>query len=60
VVGSMEGSDLNVVARSEDNYAYAKNGDAIAGNKINVLQNKGGNNFNVQQNLYASNNTAIS
>eukprot|EP01026_Neomeris_dumetosa_P050489 TRINITY_DN442_c0_g1_i6.p1 TRINITY_DN442_c0_g1~~TRINITY_DN442_c0_g1_i6.p1 ORF type:complete len:463 (-),score=74.37 TRINITY_DN442_c0_g1_i6:165-1553(-) len=56
VVGSADRSVIAVIANSSDNFAYAKHGDAIAGNKIFV--NDSSSDTFVTAKLEAANNKA--
>eukprot|EP01024_Parvocaulis_polyphysoides_P038455 TRINITY_DN3453_c0_g4_i2.p1 TRINITY_DN3453_c0_g4~~TRINITY_DN3453_c0_g4_i2.p1 ORF type:complete len:601 (-),score=57.72 TRINITY_DN3453_c0_g4_i2:2872-4674(-) len=60
VIGSMQDSYLQVVSESQGNFAYASHGDAVAGNKIEIINDLGGNEFFIKDALNASNNIAFS
>eukprot|EP01026_Neomeris_dumetosa_P030721 TRINITY_DN24512_c0_g1_i7.p1 TRINITY_DN24512_c0_g1~~TRINITY_DN24512_c0_g1_i7.p1 ORF type:complete len:427 (-),score=39.89 TRINITY_DN24512_c0_g1_i7:22-1302(-) len=40
VIGSTDDSIIAILANSSDNFAYAKYGEAVAGNKINIIKFK--------------------
>eukprot|EP01023_Acetabularia_acetabulum_P010066 TRINITY_DN1458_c0_g2_i4.p1 TRINITY_DN1458_c0_g2~~TRINITY_DN1458_c0_g2_i4.p1 ORF type:complete len:537 (-),score=81.79 TRINITY_DN1458_c0_g2_i4:646-2118(-) len=58
LIGWMQNSSLSMVAESIGNHAYASHGDAIAGNRMQVVNNLGANSLLPPQFLSAQRNSA--